>query len=263
MQRKTVRWAAVGAVFVAAVITILQITGLWRPIGIVLEAATSPIIKTTSGTFRSIGESLQTLGSLSSLAKQNRQLEQDLIGQKAETSRLREVEIENGLLREQLSFQKDQARSLIGTQVIGYGRDNVRRTLVLDRGTRDGVAVGQAVVSSGIFVGRVDRVSDQTAMVFLVSDPDFRVQAISQSGRARGIVRGQLGSGLRFEQIAQSETVSPNEDVITAGSDKIPKGILIGKIESIAKSDNEVFQAAQVRSPLNVSRLEIVFVVKG
>jgi len=263
MQRKTARWAAAGAVMVAASITILQLTGLWRPIGIVLEAATKPILKSTTGAFRSLGDEFQTLGSLGSLSKQNRQLEQDLVVQKSEVSRLRELEIENRLLREQLSFQKDQARSLIGSQVIGYGPDNVRRTLVLDRGTRDGVAVGQAVVSSGVLVGRVDRVSDQTATVFLVSDPDFRVQAIAQSERARGIVRGQLGSGLRFEQIAQSETVSPNEDVLTAGSDKIPKGILIGKIDSIAKSDNEVFQAAQLRSPLNVSRLEIVFVVKG
>ena len=96
-----------------------------------------------------------------------------------------------------------------------------------------------------------------------MTDPEFRVQAISQTERARGLLRGQLGSGLRFEQIAQSEKIDRGENVLTAGSDKIPRGLLIGTVDSIAQSDNEVFQAASVKSALNFARLEVAFVVKG
>lgn len=145
---------------------------------------------------------------------------------------------------------------------MAYAGDNARRTLVIDRGSRDGVAPGQAVVSSGSLVGKIERVTDGTAVVFLVSDPEFRVQAISQTDRARGIIRGQLGTGLRLEQVAQSDQLTAKDTILTAGSDRVPKGILIGQVETIDRSDNELFQAANVRSSLNMSRLELVFVIK-
>ncbi|MEI7819070.1 MAG: rod shape-determining protein MreC [bacterium] len=262
MQHRNMRWAALLALIAAGGITIFQIFGWWRPVGIVLEAAVSPIGRGLSGMSRSIGESLRTVTSLGGLADDNRRLQQEVADKSVQISQLKETERENDLLRQQLNFDKTQGLPLVGAHVVAYSPDNVRHTLVIDRGSREGIATGQAVVSSGILVGKVDRVSDNTATVFLVSDPEFRIQAIGQSERARGIIRGQLGAGLRFEQIAQNETVAQGENVLTAGSDKAPRGLLIGKVESVLKSDNEVFQSANVRSLLDFNRLEIVFVVK-
>ncbi len=263
MQHRNIRISLIVALGVAGLITLLQVTGLWRPVGIVLDGIVSPITRVISGAFRGIGDGWHTLTSLGSLAGENRGLQNKLSEQAAEISRLREAEHENSLLREQLDFQKKQGLSLIGASVIAYEPDNVRHTLVIDRGSVDGISTDQAVVSSGVFIGKVERVLDHSAVVFLLTDPEFRVQAIGQSERARGIIRGQLGSGLRFEQIAQSEKIDQGENVLTAGSDKIPRGLLIGSVQSVAQSDNEVFQAASVQSPLNFNRLEIVFVVKN
>lgn len=262
MQHRNIRFAIFGALFVAGFITLLQVTGLWRPIGIVVDTITTPITRTLSGMFRGVGDRWNTLTTLGRLAGDNKSLERKLIEQHSEISRLKEVEHENELLREQLNFQKQQGLSLIGASITAYEPDNIRHALVIDRGSADGVQVDQAVVSSGIFIGKIVRVQDRSAVVFLVTDPEFRVQAISQTERARGLLRGQLGSGLRFEQIAQSEKIDRGENVLTAGSDKIPRGLLIGTVDSIAQSDNEVFQAASVKSALNFARLEVAFVVK-
>ena len=120
-----------------------------------------------------------------------------------------------------------------------------------------------AVVSSGAIIGKIERVHDKSSDVFLVSDPEFRILAMTQNGRAKGIVRGQLGSGLRMEQIAQNEVIDVGEYVMSAGSDRVPKGLPIGTIESIDRSDNEIFQAANVKPLVDTQRLELVFVVKG
>jgi cell shape-determining protein MreC len=66
-----------------------------------------------------------------------------------------------------------------------------------------------------------------------------------------------------MEQIAQNEAIEPNEYVITAGSEKIPKGLPLGVVESVDRSDNEIFQAANIKPLADSQRLEIVFVVKG
>ncbi|MCC7543103.1 rod shape-determining protein MreC [bacterium] len=263
MQRKNIRLSIITALVVAALITVLQVAGLWRPVGIVLDSLVTPINRTLSGIFRGIGDGWHTLTTLGRLSTENRRLERQATEQQAEISRLKEVEHENELLRQQLNFQKSQSLSLVGASVTAYEPDNIRHALVIDRGSNDGVQVDEAVVSSGVFIGRVQRVLPRSAVIFLVTDPEFRVQAMSQSERARGIVRGQIGSGLRFEQIAQSETVDQGENVLTAGSDKVPRGLLIGGVDSVAQSDNEVFQAAGVLSPLNFARLEVVFVVKA
>ena len=256
------RLAAFWGIAVVSLVLVLQISGLWRPVTIVLDDIVRPVGEVLSSMTRGVGDTFRTLGSLHQLEQNNRHLESQLQAAQAETARLRELENENKLLREQFGFQKDQPLELVGAKVVAYGPDNVRRTIVMNRGSRDGIQVGQAVVSSGILVGKVDRVEASTATVGLVSDPEFRLQAIGQSGRARGILRGELGTGLRLEQIAQNERLDRGENILTAGSDRIPKGILIGTTESVDKSDNEIFQAATVRSPLNFERLELVFVVK-
>jgi rod shape-determining protein MreC len=120
-----------------------------------------------------------------------------------------------------------------------------------------------AVVSSGVLIGTIDRVEDFSSTVFLSTDPDFRIRALGQDGRAQGIVRGQLGQGYLFDKITQAESIKKGELVITAGSGLVPRGILIGEVESASKSDNAVFQSAQLRPLVNISSLEIVFVVIG
>ena len=120
-----------------------------------------------------------------------------------------------------------------------------------------------AVVSNGALVGMIDNVSDYSSRVFLASDVDFRIRALGQDNRANGIVSGQIGTGYSMDKIIQGETIKKGESVVTAGSGLVPKGLLIGTVESIDSSDNAVFQLANLRPAINLNKLELVFVVKG
>jgi cell shape-determining protein MreC len=73
----------------------------------------------------------------------------------------------------------------------------------------------------------------------------------------------KIGSGYSMDKIAQGEKISKGETIITAGSDVVPKGIIIGTVESVESSDDAVFQVANVRPAIDLSKLELVFVVKG
>lgn len=252
----------VSLIIVSIVIT-FQLLGLWRPFRIVLDTLTQPIARATSGVGRWAGNSIATIGSLGRLSQDNADLQRRISEKDSELVRLRELEKENDLLRAQLNFSEEQKLDLVGARVVAYSPDNVRRNITLDVGRSDGVEPGMAVVSSGAIIGKIEQVHDETSEVFLVSDPEFRVLSITQGGRARGIIRGQLGSGLRMEQIAQNEVITTGEYVVSAGSDRVPKGLPIGIVESIDRSDNEIFQAANVKPIVDTRRLEIVFVVKG
>ena len=148
-------------------------------------------------------------------------------------------------------------------RVVSLDPDNSRRFITIDRGSSSGIKTGQAVVSSGVLIGTVDEINDYSSKIFLVSDPEFRIRAVGQDGRAQGIIRGQIGQGYIFEKIAQGETISQGEQVVTAGSGQVPQGVLLGTVETVNRSDNSIFQSANVKPLIDLNNLELVFIITG
>jgi len=73
-----------------------------------------------------------------------------------------------------------------------------------------------------------------------------------------------LGSGedlLRMEYVAAVADVKPGDTIVTAGVDGLyPKGLVIGKVESIDKG-NGIYKIIKVRPATDFNRLEDVLVV--
>lgn len=197
------------------------------------------------------------------LSKENKAQESEILNLKQQLSTLKEVANENQLLRSQLQFNERLSLNLTPARVVASDGNSIRKFVTIDRGSSSGIKKGMAVVSSGVLVGTIDEVNDYSSTVFLSTDPEFRIRGLGQDGRAQGIVSGQLGAGYLFDKIAQNESVSPNEMVITAGSGEVPKGILIGQVENVQKVDNAVFQSAELKPLISTSNLELVFVVTG
>src|SRR5690606_29622833 len=105
-------------------------------------------------------------------------------------------------------------------------------------------------------------VTDLTSKVLLITDASSAVNAIMQSSRLNGVVRGVPGGDLVMDYIPQSGLFSIGEVVLTSGlGGRFPKGIPIGQVVEIRQRDIDVFQQAVVRPTVDFSRLELVMVV--
>ncbi len=203
-------------------------------------------------------------GSIKDLSTRNHELEREVADLKARLSEDAELRVQNDALRRQLSFGQTAAQQLMPATIIAYQPDNFRAFITIARGSADGLKEGMPVVSEGALVGTITDVQATTAKVFLLVDPDFKVNALDQTNdsRATGTVHGQIGKGLLMDKVPQDQTVAPNDTIITSGlGGGIPKGLIIGTVQSVDRSDNEVFQTAQLVSPVKFNRLELVFVV--
>ncbi len=258
-----VRQTVFVVVAIALLLTLLHAVGFLRPLQIVADQVFLPVRRLASGTTLALSRQIQTLVSLGSLTSENSRLDNEVRELKRQLATMREVNNENELLRAQLGFNSRQSLQLAPARVVGYAPDNIRKSLTIDVGSSSGVKKGMAVVSNGALVGTVDEVADYSSRVFLLSDVDFRIRGLGQDARANGIVAGQIGSGYSMDKIAQGEQISKGETIITAGSDIVPKGIIIGTVESVESSDDAVFQVANIRPAINLAKLELVFVVKG
>jgi len=260
MQRSKKR-AIIIITAVALGLVVFGRIGLLRPVTTALDYATAPV----RGVFRGAGSAIGGLGSniegIKHLQADNARLQDQVNSLQQLVSQDSEIRHENDILRNQLQIGGQSNAQLVAADVIGYQPDNFRQFITISRGSNDGIKTGMAVVSGGELVGTVSDVSKTTAKVFLVTDPNFKTNGLDQSSRANGTVQGQLGNGLAMEMIAQGDTVTPGDTVVTSGlGGDLPKGIIIGQIQSVDQRDNQVFQSAQLISSVKISKLELVFV---
>lgn len=248
----------------AVAIVILGVAGRLGWARTVFGFVTEPISREVRVAAGGIGGTVSTLGSIRQLAATNARLQTQVSQLQQQLSRDAELKEEDAALKRQLQFSPEPSAKLLSAQVIAYQPDNFRQFLTINRGSHSGLRNGMAVEADGVLVGQITTVNVATAEVYLVTDPNFRINGLDQSTRATGTVQGQLGSGLEMTKIAQSDQVHPGDTIITSGlGGDITKGIIIGQIGSVNQSDNQVFQTAQISSNLRVGKLELVFVVTG
>ncbi len=202
---------------------------------------------------------------------------------RADNARLRtdndRLALHNVLLREQ-AVAAGQAAKLdaaarglpfesVPAQVIARDPSGVRNAIVLSVGRDHGVKTGHIVVGDTGVVGRISEVGTNFSKVLLLTDSGSTVSALAQGSRASGIVRGQYGDTLLMDWVLQSDPVKVGDVVITAGlalgaelRSYYPKGLVIGAVTAVEKSENAAYQRAVVAPAVDLRHLESALVVK-
>ncbi len=251
----------------ALLLMALQVTGQLEPVQSFVTQLTSPAQVGTTGASESVTDAVGFLMELRQLRQRNSELENINSSLLAENFELREVERENQWLREQLAYaQTRPGLELRGAQivarVIGRESNNFLEYIMLDLGQGHGVRVGMSVVTDQGFVGRISEVTESTSKVLLITDASSAVNAILQSSRLNGVIRGTPSGDLVMDYIPQGEEFSVGEAVLTSGlGGRVPRGIPIGQVVEIRQRDIDVFQQAVVRPTVDFPRLELVMVV--
>ena len=115
-------------------------------------------------------------------------------------------------------------------------------TVVIDKGSGDGVAVDDAVITGEGLVGRVSQVNGGTARVLLITARDNAVTARVTDVGAVGLIKPELGnpSELLFTLIDNDQEIEDGDELVTAGFDdekypsRFPAGIPIGHVNQDA-----------------------------
>lgn len=184
------------------------------------------------------------------------------------TVRLRELENENNVLRQQLGYKQanpdfDLAGGTVLARVLAQDPTNLVRSITIDQGSSDSVRVGMPIVSPQGLVGRVTEVGTNWSKVVLIIDPSSSVNAVIQSTRATGIVQGDPGGGMVIKYVPQGDAIQVGDLILTSGlGGNFPKRLVIGKVTEVHKFDIELFQEAAIEPSVDFSRLEFVLILK-
>ena len=171
-------------------------------------------------------------------------------------------------MRSQFEESPIEAQELLPAKIVGYRGDyHAPHTVLIDRGEKDGIKKGMAVISGSNLVGVVSKVSPRYSMVLLPIHSDFRILAQSSEKETTGVVIGEENT-MVFDRVVVTDPLSVGDIIVTKGNMRnsdfgVINDLVVGKVISVKKEESIPFQSARVASSLDFSKLETVFVHTG
>jgi rod shape-determining protein MreC len=253
--------------FIAAgivALVLLILAGFVRPVRETFRSALVPFARVTGSIGYGIGRFLHIDPDARTANERADELDARLRAISVDYVRLRALEEENRSLRAQANFLANSGFRTVGSRVISRMVRDDAAAVTIDRGAKDGVEVGQAVVTDeGLFVGKIISLGERTAVVLLVSDTQSRIaSAVAGTNRLAGVVEGRGSGTARFTLIPQSVELKRDDVVVTAGTeDKIPPNLTIGLVNDVQSLPTDPFKTASIEPLAPLDRLDLVSVV--
>ena len=173
-----------------------------------------------------------------------------------------EAVVANARLKALLDLKGTLDAPSLAVSVIGEDSSAWFKTLVVDRGSADGLSEGMPVLAAGGVVGRLVKVAPNSSRVLLLTDHASAIAAVVQRSRARGVVRGAGAGRCSLEFTVKDEDVKVGDTVISSGIGGVfPKGLPIGEVTMVKKGEYGVFQTIEVRPTVNIGKLEEMLVL--
>ena len=160
-------------------------------------------------------------------------------------------------------FRRGQSYLSVTASVIGRDPSNWNASLVLDKGSLNGVKVGMPVVTPLGVVGRIAETGRNTSKAILMADPNFAVAGLVVRSRESGLVTGTLQGLCRLQYLTDNADVKVGDQVVTSRlSSGFPEGILVGRIVDVQAGLSSHSVECLVEPAVSLSQLEEVIIVK-
>lgn len=199
---------------------------------------------------------------LQGIEEHNRQLRQEIDLLKEQNGQLRESAVATERLAALLEFKQQALPKLVAAQVIGRDTGNWYKTIILNKGTSDGLEYDQGVITPAGVVGRIVKTTSSTSVVLLLADPNNAIAGLIQRTRDEGIVEGTTHGTAQLKYIPLLSDAKTGDRVVTSGLvNGFPRGLTIGTITRINKEDEALFQSAELVPEVDPNHVEEVLVI--
>ena len=264
-----------------SVLISIRLTGLGshfpNPVGGFLQSVLSPLEKPILQLGNGIRDNTKVIWNFRAVQLQNEALLKKVDQITGDNLKLKEqvlagmrfTELDQGQFRNPTIDKYEK----IGASVINRNPTSWYRTLTLNRGSKDGIAVNDPVIGALGLIGKVVSVSPTTSEVLLIQDGEGQVSALVRSSAGNGtfgIVQGTYKRGSRLTPegnlqmlFRRDDNVNAGDLVLTAGIGGVyPKDIPIGKVVEIQLDPTGLLKTAFIEPLVNFDVLEEAYIVK-
>ncbi|HXV14315.1 MAG TPA: rod shape-determining protein MreC [Candidatus Krumholzibacteria bacterium] len=202
------------------------------------------------------------IGDYTSVRAENARLRRMLATLALERGRLLQFRDERERLRRLAEFKEEQTFRLVPAEVIGRDFDRIQTNLVIDKGSREGLAERMPVFSYDGLVGSLSKVTENSAWVQLLASKNHPVSCIDKRSRVVGVLEWRHRNNFELKHVSAMEDVAVGDTLLTSGfGGAVPKGFPVAIVVRVAQSTDGLSLRVDARSPIDFMALEEVFVM--
>lgn len=194
----------------------------------------APILEAFSRPVSAVGNAVNKVHMFVDTYQENARLESDnarlLQWQQAALN----LAADNQKLRALLKAVPENSVSYVTARVIANSGGAYMRTVLVNAGTEDSVARGQAAITGEGLVGRLTEVGNRAARVLLITDLNSRIPVTIESSHVNAVLAGDNSDRPRLLYLPAPDAVKVGDRVVTAGEGGIfPPGLPVGVVSAI------------------------------
>ncbi len=170
---------------------------------------------------------------------------------------------ENNELRQLMNSSEVLDDRVIVGEVVAVSPDPFSHEIVINKGSRDGVEVGQAILDANGLMGQVQQTSSFTSRVLLVSDSSHAVPVEVVRNGLRAILLGNGDTGtLELVHVPDTADIREGDLLVSSGlGGRFPKGYPVAEVDSITKEPGEPFVKIEATPLAELTKSRLLLVV--
>ena len=231
----------------------------------------SPLQSAADAVIDPVVDFVDDIGRAGRLEDENQRLRRELTAARATRCSGREALDENDRLRSLQDLPQVSDLGGVTAEVTGGSVSNFERTFQITKGSADGIAQGQPVVTvsdrTGVLLGLVtENVSRHRAIVQRIDDPEFGVGvsiAVEGAAPVPGLASGRRDSTLLRVAIQQADTTVPKGSVAFTGAagSEFPPHLVVGTIVRAVDPGPAALRVTDLRPFVDLDMLDFVKVL--
>ena len=215
-----------------------------------------------------VSDTVTTAKRLRSLEEENRRLSEELEYYVYENTTLKTEVIQSEEI--QALYDLDhyyEAYPKTGAQIVGLSASNWYETLIIDKGSADGITKDMPVLVSGGLLGRITHVYENYSEITTLFQAESSVFGeVNRLSRSTVNVQGRADlerDKLCYIEYDPSETdLIVGDEIITSALGEIyPPGIIIGTVTEIEEGENGLTNTAYVKPIADTKGLSYVLII--
>lgn len=153
---------------------------------------------------------------------------------------------ENETLRAALKLREVGDSRAIASRVVGLLREGRDEFLILDRGARDGIGVGNIVIDANqVLGGTIVEVGDRTSRMILLTSASRSIEISVPRIDLRAIARGNNSRELVIELVPNTADLKEGDRIVASPRVTGGRPLLVGEIREVAAAEHQTFKTVR------------------
>lgn len=239
-----------------------------------IGTVTSSVSRLVYSSIASSKEVFTNIFGSKSIREENEKLKIENAELKEKNINMENIIAKEDFLKNEYNLYLQNKESLISANVIGLDNNNLFIRFNINKGSKDGVKVGDIIVQGTAgdkentyikaVVGKVIEVGYNWSKVSSLVDSTSNISFNIVRSQSYGAISGQENNLLSGFMYKSDADVVVGDRLVTSGRGGIfPRDLYIGEVTEVKSSDNNIEKKISVKSPVDFTTLFRVFVLKG